>query len=70
MQPVQLYQLALLLTARLTEAKVSELGDKIYASVDEIVASGASEVEYAVVDGFKPGSKVRIGSVTAGTRRT
>lgn len=40
--------------------------DKVYGSVDEIIASGASEVEYALVDGFKPGEKVRIGSVTAG----
>jgi hypothetical protein len=39
---------------------------KIYASMDEILASGASDVEYALVDGFKPGEKVRIGSVTAG----
>jgi len=40
--------------------------DVIYGSVEDIVASGASEVEYAIVDGFKPGQKVRIGSVTAG----
>jgi len=41
-------------------------GAKIYSSMDEILASGASEVEYTLVDGFKPGEKVRIGSVTAG----
>jgi hypothetical protein len=40
--------------------------DKIYASMDEILASGSSDVEYAIVDGFKPGEKVRIGSLTAG----
>lgn len=40
--------------------------DKVYASMDEILASGVSEVEYALIDGFKPGEKVRIGSVTAG----
>lgn len=40
--------------------------DKIYGSMEEILASGASDVEYAIVDGFKPGEKVRIGSVTAG----
>lgn len=40
--------------------------DKVYGSMDEILASGASDVEYALVDGFKPGEKVRIGSVTAG----
>lgn len=45
------------------EASVS---DKIYASMDEIFSSGAGDVEYAVIDGFKPGEKVRIGSVTAG----
>ena len=40
--------------------------DKVYASMEEILASGASESEYAIVDGFKAGEKVRIGSVTAG----
>ena len=40
--------------------------DKVYGSMDEILASGASDAEYAVVDGFKPHEKVRIGSVTAG----
>ena len=43
-----------------------EQTDAIYGSVDELVAAGASEVEYATIDGFKPGQKVRIGSVTAG----
>lgn len=40
--------------------------EKIYGSMEEILAAGASDVEYATVDGFKPGEKVRIGSVTAG----
>lgn len=40
--------------------------DKVYASMEEILASGVSEVEYAIIDGFKEGEKVRIGSVTAG----
>lgn len=40
--------------------------DKIYGSMDEIAASGVSDVEYATIDGFKPGEKARIGSVTAG----
>ena len=44
----------------------SEKVEKVYASMDEIEASGASDAEYATVDGFKPGEKVRIGSVTAG----
>lgn len=39
---------------------------RIYGSVEELLADGASEVEYAEVEGFKPGTKVRIGSVTAG----
>ncbi len=39
---------------------------KIYGSMDEILASGVSDVEYAEIEGFKPGEKVRIGSVTAG----
>jgi hypothetical protein len=47
-------------------ADVKEMPVKIYSSIDDIVASGASEVEYALVDGFKPGEKARIGSVTAG----
>ncbi len=40
--------------------------EKVYASVDEMVASGANDVEYAVIEGFKEKEKVRIGSVTAG----
>lgn len=44
----------------------TEAADKIYASMDELEASGASIVEYAVIDGFKAGEKIRIGSVTAG----
>lgn len=40
--------------------------DEIYSSVDEMVADGASTVEFAVIDGFKPGKKIRIGSVNAG----
>jgi hypothetical protein len=44
----------------------NEKAEKIYASMDEIMSSGVSDVEYAVIDGFKPGEKVRIGSVTAG----
>jgi len=40
--------------------------EKIYASMDEIMAGGAADVEYAVIDGWEPGKKVRIGSVTAG----
>jgi hypothetical protein len=39
---------------------------KIYASMDDILGSGSTDVEYAEIDGFKPGEKIRIGSVTAG----
>jgi hypothetical protein len=40
--------------------------DKVYGSMDEILASGSSDVEYSVINGFKAGEKVRIGSLTAG----
>lgn len=40
--------------------------EKIYASVDEMLASGPTDVEYDVIDGFKDGEKIRIGSVSAG----
>jgi len=40
--------------------------EKIYASMDDILASGVGDAEYALIDGFKKGEKVRIGSVTAG----
>lgn len=40
--------------------------DKIYASMDDLEASGKDDIEYAVIDGFKPGEKFRIGSLTAG----
>lgn len=40
--------------------------EAIYGSVDEMVAEGASEVQYAVIEGFKEGKKIRIGSVSAG----
>lgn len=40
--------------------------DRVYGSVDEMVADGASEVQYDIIEGFKPGVKIRIGSVSAG----
>lgn len=40
--------------------------DEVYESVDDMVADGASEVEYAVIEGFKAGKLIRIGSVNAG----
>lgn len=42
------------------------MAEKVYASMDEILNSGASAVEFAEVPGFKPGEIVRIGSVNAG----
>lgn len=39
--------------------------DKAYNSVDEMIADGAADVEYADIEGFKPGRTIRIGSVTA-----
>lgn len=45
---------------------VDKAAEKVYESVDEILASGATDSEYAVIDGWKPGTKIRIGSVTAG----
>jgi len=38
--------------------------EKVYASIEELLNS--SEVEYRNISGFKPGEKVRIGSVSAG----
>jgi hypothetical protein len=44
-----------------------EAPDQAYDSVDEMVADGASTVDYAWIEGFKPGGKkIRIGSVNAG----
>lgn len=40
--------------------------DEVYGSIDEMVQDGASEVEYAVIEGFNPKKKIRIGSVNAG----
>jgi len=50
----------------MTQVSEKPVVDKIYASMDDIEASGASAVEYAIIDGFRPNEKVRIGSVTAG----
>jgi len=48
-----------------TAMKNAEEATKVYESVDELVSDGAG-VEYAEIDGFAPGKKLRIGSVTAG----
>jgi len=45
---------------------MTESKEKVYGTVEELLSDGASEMEYSVVDGFKPGTKIRIGSVTAG----
>lgn len=39
--------------------------EHVYGSMDEIEIEG-QQIEYALIDGFKPGQKFRIGSVTAG----
>lgn len=52
--------------AETATADVVNIQERVYASVDEMVADGASEVEYAKIDGFKEGVKIRIGSVNAG----
>lgn len=46
--------------------RIAATTDKIAASMDDLINGGATNVEYAVIDGFKPGEKIRIGSVTAG----
>lgn len=38
--------------------------EKIYGSMEDIL--GASEVEYRIINGFREGEKVQIGSVSAG----
>ena len=45
---------------------MTDTATKVYSSMEEILASGASEVEYAEVPGFREGEIVRIGSVDAG----
>ena|SRR5688572_20009863 len=41
--------------------------DEVYSSVDDMVNDGATDVKYAVIEGFKEGGKkVCIGSVSAG----
>jgi hypothetical protein len=40
--------------------------NSIYESVDEMVADGASEVQFAEIEGFHPEKRIRIGSVSAG----
>lgn len=46
--------------------KTVEKGPKVYGSMDDILNSGGTDVEYDFVDGFRPGEKFRIGSVSAG----
>lgn len=39
----------------------------VFGSLDELIASGVTDVEYKTIDGFAPGSpQLRIGSVTSG----
>ena len=49
----------------MVDVKVDDPG--VFSSIDEILSTGVSEIEYAYVDGFLPGGKkARIASVTAG----
>lgn len=50
----------------MTDEKAASAEETIYSSMDEILADGATGVEYATIEGFQPGKKIRIGSVTAG----
>ena len=55
------------MTDKVEEGKpTATQNEKIYASVDEMLASGPTDVEYDVIDGFRDGEKIRIGSVSAG----
>lgn len=40
--------------------------EKIYDSLDDMLNDGVGETEYAVIEGYVEGTKIRIGSVTAG----
>lgn len=48
--------------------KVAVKPEVVYESIDEIIASGVTAVEYRTIDGFtgEGGKKIRIGSVSAG----
>jgi hypothetical protein len=48
------------------EAVVAVDDKVVYASLDQMVESGATVVEYRTIKGFKEGEWVRIGSVNAG----
>lgn len=48
------------------ESNMATNQPKVYGSMEDIQASGIGDVEYAIIDGFRPGEKSRIGSLTAG----
>lgn len=48
-----------------TEAKVLA-GPRVYASLQDILSSGVTAVEYKEIAGFTDGTAIRIGSVSAG----
>lgn len=49
----------------MSNEKVVEMNSTVCESIDELLSTGTS-VEYAEIEGFKPGQKIRIGSVSAG----
>ena len=53
-------------SAAAAENVVPFVQSNIYESVDEMVKDGATQVEFATVEGFSPGRMIRLGSVTAG----
>lgn len=40
--------------------------DRVYSSVDDFISYGANEVQYKTIAGFKEGTLIRIGSISAG----
>lgn len=55
------------LKATATPVEDGKVEVKVYASMADIDAGAeGADIEYAEIDGFKPGQKFRIGSLTAG----
>jgi hypothetical protein len=53
--------------SEVTEKAADRVIDMVYTSVDDMITDGATEEQFALIDGFKEGGpKIRIGSVSAG----
>lgn len=51
----------------MADEKNGVVTDMVYTSVDDMITDGASEEQFAMVDGWREGGpKIRIGSVSAG----